>query len=100
MLLKDKIATVTGGSAGLGRAVVEGFVAQGAKVIVAARTEAGRDGGMPVVEAINAKTPGMAKFVKCDVSQTSDLQVAVDAAEDWGGLDIMVNNAGILEKEP
>lgn len=100
MLLKDKIAIVTGGSSGLGRAIAEGFVKQGARVIVAARTEAGRDGGTPVVDAINAETPGMARFLRCDVSQNADLQAAVDAAEAWGGLDIMVNNAGILEKEP
>lgn len=100
MLLKDKIAVVTGGSSGLGRAIAKGFVKEGAKVIVAARTPAGRDGGTPVVDEINDATPGCAKFVKCDVTQIDQLEAVVAEAEAWGGLDIMVNNAGILEKEP
>jgi NAD(P)-dependent dehydrogenase (short-subunit alcohol dehydrogenase family) len=100
MLLKDKIAIVTGGSSGLGRAIAKGFVKEGAKVIVAARTPAGRDGGTPVVDEINAQTPGMARFVKCDVAHIDQLEALVAEAEAWGGLDIMVNNAGILAKEP
>ena len=100
MLLKDKIAIVTGGASGNGRSIAEGFVKQGAKVIVADLSAVGREGGTPIVDVINAQTPGMAKFVKCDVSQIRELETLVDEAEDWGGLDIMVNNAGILQKEP
>ena len=100
MLLKDKIAIVTGGSSGLGRAIAQGFVKEGAKVIVASRSEVGREGGTPTADVINAETPGAAKFVKCDVSQIDQLEALVGEAEDWGGLDIMVNNAGILQKEP
>ena len=100
MLLKDKIAIVTGGASGNGRSIAEGFVKQGAKVIVADLSAVGREGGTPIVDVINARTPGMAKFVKCDVSQIRELETLVDEAEDWGGLDIMVNNAGILQKEP
>ena len=100
MLLKDKIAIVTGGASGNGRSIADGFVKQGAKVIVADLSAVGREGGTPIVDVINARTPGMAKFVKCDVSQIRELETLVDEAEDWGGLDIMVNNAGILQKEP
>jgi len=100
MLLKDKIAIVTGGSSGNGRAIATGFVRQGARVIVADLSEIGREGGRPTAEIINDTTPGMAKFVKCDVSKVPDLEALVAKAEAWGGLDIMVNNAGILQKEP
>lgn len=100
MLLKDKIAIVTGGASGNGRAIAEGFVKQGAKVIVADLSEVGREGGTPTADVINASNPGMAKFVTCDVSKVSELEALVGVAEEWGGLDIMVNNAGILQKEP
>ncbi|WP_299917246.1 SDR family oxidoreductase [uncultured Roseobacter sp.] len=100
MLLKDKIAIVTGGSSGNGRAIAEAFVAQGAKVIVADLKEVGREGGTPTADVINAKSPGAAQFVSCDVSKIDELEALVATAEAWGGLDIMVNNAGILQKEP
>ena len=100
MLLEGKVAVVTGGSSGNGRAISEGFVAQGAKVIVADLRPEGREGGTPTAEAMNASHPGCAKFVTCDVSKIADLEALVDEAEAWGGLDIMVNNAGILQKEP
>ncbi|GAB5447602.1 SDR family oxidoreductase [Gymnodinialimonas sp.] len=100
MLLENKIAIVTGGSSGNGRAIAKGFAAQGAKVIIADLSPQGREGGTPTVEAINVDHPGRAKFVACDVSQIGELEALVKVAEDWGGLDIMVNNAGILQKEP
>lgn len=100
MMLDNKIAVVTGGSSGNGRAICETYARHGAKVIVADLHEVGREGGKPTHEVINADHPGRAKFVKCDVSKISDLQTLVQVAEDWGGLDIMVNNAGILLKEP
>lgn len=100
MLLKDKVAIITGGSSGNGRAIAIGYVAQGAKVIVADLSPIGREGGTPTADVINADNPGKAKFVKCDVSQVSELEALVAEADDWGSLDIMINNAGILQKEP
>jgi NAD(P)-dependent dehydrogenase (short-subunit alcohol dehydrogenase family) len=100
MLLEGKVAIVTGGSSGNGRAIAREFVRQGARVIVADLTETPREGGEPTVEAILRDHPGQARFFRCDVTQVADLQAAVAMAEDWGGLGIMVNNAGILRKEP
>lgn len=99
-MLKNKIAIVTGGASGNGRAIAQKFATEGAKVIVADLSENAREGGQPTVELINENYPGCAKFVKCDVSQVADLAALVAAAEAWGGLDIMVNNAGILIKQP
>lgn len=99
-MLKDKLAIVTGGSSGNGRAIAMGFVKQGARVIIADLDETVREGGNPTADVINAEYPDQARFMRCDVSRITDLQAVVDAAEDWGGLDIMVNNAGILKKEP
>lgn len=98
-MLKDKIAIVTGGSSGNGRAIAEKFVAHGAKVVVADLNETPREGGETTVAMLDKKHPGQSKFVKCDVSKVSELEAMVAVAEDWGGLDIMVNNAGILLKE-
>jgi len=100
MLLDGRIAIVTGASSGNGRAIARAFARQGARVIVADLTETPREGGPTTVELIESDHPGQARFLHCDVAQVADLQAAVAAAEAWGGLAIMVNNAGILRKEP
>lgn len=99
-MLNNKIAIVTGGASGNGRAIAQAFAKHGAKVLVADLNESGREGGVPTADLINAEHPGAARFVKCDVSDIADLEALVKVAEDWGGLDVMVNNAGILLKEP
>ena len=99
-MLDNKVAIITGGSSGNGRAIAKKFVENGARVIVADLSEEVREGGEPTVAMIDSFKPGAARFMTCDVSKTGDLQAVVDAAEDWGGLDIMVNNAGILVKQP
>lgn len=100
MLLEGKIAIVTGAASGNGRAIAQAFARQGARVIVADLTETPREGGEPTTAAILRNHPGQARFLRCDVTQVADLEAAVTLAEDWGGLSIMVNNAGILRKEP
>ena len=99
-MLDDRIAIITGGSSGNGRAIAHRFAQNGARIIIADLQETGREGGTPTADAINADRPGRAKFVRCDVSNIDDLEALVAVAEAWGGLDIMVNNAGILIKEP
>lgn len=99
-MLDDRIAIVTGGSSGNGRAIAHRFAEHGAKVIVADIRETGREGGTPTADAINAERPGRARFIRSDVSRIEELKALVDAAESWGGLDVMVNNAGIIIKEP
>lgn len=99
-MLKDKIAIVTGGSSGNGRAIAIKFAEHGAKVVVADLSETAREGGDSTITLIKARFPGQAKFAKCDVSKVAELEALVQVAEDWGGVDIMVNNAGILLKEP
>lgn len=99
-MLQGKTAIVTGGASGNGRAIVEAFVRHGAQVIIADLRPDPREGGAPVVETMNTTHPGMARFLRCDVSVVADLTAVVVEAEAWGGLDIMVNNAGILLKQP
>lgn len=99
-MLDGKVAIITGASSGMGRAIALRFAQAGARVIVADLSQTPREGGASTVESINAIQPEAGIFVRCDVSRLRDLQEAIDIAEKNGGLDIMVNNAGILIKEP
>ena len=94
-LLTDETAIVTGGASGIGRTIALTFADHGADVVVADVRETPREGGEPTHEQITTETDQTAVFVECDVTERADLEAAVDAAEDLGGLDIMVNNAGI-----
>ncbi|TGK15226.1 glucose 1-dehydrogenase [Leptospira fluminis] len=90
--MKDKIAIVTGGNTGIGRAVVLELAARGAKVLFCGRRE--EEGKK--VEAEVASSGGEAKFFVCDVSVDSGVREFVQKAESlYGGLDFAVNNAGI-----
>ncbi|WP_152042271.1 SDR family NAD(P)-dependent oxidoreductase [Salinigranum salinum] len=94
-LLDGKTAVVTGGASGNGRAIAETFADHGAAVVVADVREEPREGGAPTHERIR-EGGGEATFVTCDVSDYDDCVEAVAAADEFGGLDVMVNNAGIV----
>jgi len=98
-LLSGKVAVITGASSGNGRAIALAFAKEGANVVLAdIRTEP-REGGIPTKELIENETAQKAVFVQCDVTKLADLEAAMDAAEELGGISIMVNNAGILKKQ-
>lgn len=85
MKLENKVAVVTGASSGIGRAIAEKFVSEGASVVFSDVNESD-------VGRFNDK----AIFVKCDVSKSGDVDNLVKACLDkFGKVDIMVNNAGI-----
>jgi NAD(P)-dependent dehydrogenase (short-subunit alcohol dehydrogenase family) len=87
-----KSALVTGGASGMGRAISSAFAAAGARVVVA---DISVDGGEETVQAVK-QAGGDAVFVRTDVSQSADMQAAVDAAvSSFGGLDFAVNAAAI-----
>jgi NAD(P)-dependent dehydrogenase (short-subunit alcohol dehydrogenase family) len=92
--LKGKVALVTGGSSGIGRAAALAFARNGAKVVVAnRRLEAGEE----TVSMIR-QSGGDATFVKTDVSQASEVEELVKAAvQTYGRLDCALNNAGTDE---
>lgn len=96
-LLDGKTAVVTGGSSGIGRAIATTFAENGSDVVIADVREEPRGDGLPTAKAIEAETAAAAIFVNCDVTQKSDLEEVVAAADDFGGVDIMVNNAGIFQ---
>jgi NAD(P)-dependent dehydrogenase (short-subunit alcohol dehydrogenase family) len=95
-LLADQVVVVTGGSSGNGRAIALAAARQGAKaVVVADLTEAAREGGRPTAEKVEA-LGAAAAFVECDVAVAASAVAAADAADGFGGVDLWVNNAGIV----
>lgn len=95
-LLDGKVALVTGGSSGSGRAIALAFAEHGAHAVVVADLQAEpREGGVPTHLRIRETTSSRALFIECDVSSIDQLASAVDLTEELGGIDIMVNNAGI-----
>ncbi|MHB9286737.1 SDR family oxidoreductase [Halobacteriales archaeon Cl-PHB] len=96
--LSNRVAVVTGGASGNGRAICRRFADEGAAVVVADLQEEPRQGGTPTHELIQDEG-GAAAFVRCDVSSRNDLVAAIDAAAEFGGVDAMVNNAGIFRGE-
>jgi len=97
-LLEDRAAVVTGGASGFGRAICTTFAEHGADVIVADVREEPREGGVPTHELVERETDRTAHHVDCDVTEPADLEVAVAAADELGGIDVMVNNAGLSEQ--
>ncbi|MFB6120821.1 MAG: SDR family oxidoreductase [Halobacteriaceae archaeon] len=98
-LLDDEVAVVTGGASGNGRQIALSFAEQGADVVVADLTDEPREGGVPTHERIREETDADAAYVECDVSDVDDVYAAVDSAEQFGGVTVMVNNAGITESQ-
>lgn len=98
-LAQGIVAVVTGGASGNGRAIACKLAAEGANAVVIAdlRREP-REGGAPTDEVV-AGLGATAVFVETDVSSPDSVATAVEAAEDFGGVDCMVNNAGILRAE-
>src|ERR1700761_2365587 len=86
--LTGKIAIVTGGASGLGRATVELFLNEGARVVIGDIAASGAELARKLGEA--------AAFKQADVTSAEQMQALIDfAVARFGGLHVMVNNAGI-----
>lgn len=88
MNIKDSVALVTGGASGLGAAVVRRFAASGAKIVIA---DVNDDKGTQLAAELGDNV----RFVRTDVTDGAQVQAAVDAAAEFGGLHILLNAAGI-----
>lgn len=95
-LVENKTAVITGASSGLGRAMALRFARGGADVVVADLRSEPREGGTPTHEMISETTDAAGVYVDCDVTDKDDIAAAVDRADDLGGVDVMINNAGIF----
>jgi glucose 1-dehydrogenase len=89
MKLDGKLALVTGGASGIGRAICERFAADGARVVVADLNE---EKGGAIAKALGTS----ARFVRTDMSNAADIAALAEAASLLGPIDILVNNAGIV----
>lgn len=98
-LLAKKVAVVTGGASGNGRAIALAFAQEGADVVIADIREEPREGGISTHQLIRQQTSQRALFTHCDVTSLMHLEATMRAADTLGGVDIMVNNAGILKKQ-
>lgn len=86
-----KTVMITGASRGIGESAAREFAAAGANVVLTARSGA-------AIEAIAAEIGDAALAVTCDVADYAQVEAAVAAAaERFGGVDVLINNAGILE---
>lgn len=90
---EGKVAVVTGSTRGIGLAVVRALAEEGARVVVSGR---GADDVDRISRAIAEERPGQALGIVCDVRDPEQCAKLVDAAaEEWGRLDVLVNNAGL-----
>lgn len=90
MLLKDKVAIVTGAAGGIGAAMALGYAREGARVVIADIAH-----GQEVVDALK-KDGGDALYIKTDVTKEADCEaMARAAAQAFGGIHILVNNAAM-----
>jgi len=97
MLLAGKVAIVTGAAQGIGRACAERLAKEGAKVLL---TDINADNGQRIAREI-AAAGGTAQFAPCDVAKEADVNAAIAAAlAAHGRIDVVVNNAGILDDAP
>lgn len=97
-LLKDRIAIITGGSAGIGKAIALKFAEHGAKVNILAKTP---DKGQQAVEEIRQAYPqAIVEFWPVDVANTDAVKSTIDQiSQKHGVVDILVNNAGITRDQ-
>jgi meso-butanediol dehydrogenase/(S,S)-butanediol dehydrogenase/diacetyl reductase len=98
MDLTGRTVMVTGGSAGIGRAIAIGAAERGADIVVADISEEPRDWGQPTADAVRERDQ-RATYVGADVTELDDLRGAVEAGEKFGGIDGVVNNAGVAESD-
>jgi 3-oxoacyl-[acyl-carrier protein] reductase len=97
MRLKDQVAVVTGGSRGIGRAIVKAFAAEGAKVAFVFR---GSKDAADSLAAEIAQAGQIARAVQVDVTNAAEVEKCVQAVEaEWGPVNILVNNAGIIKDD-
>jgi glucose 1-dehydrogenase len=95
MKLSDKVAVVTGAARGIGRACAQRFLEEGCKVVIS-----DVDGGNLAKTAAELGRPNELRTVACDVAKRSDIDLLVaTAVNEFGRLDIMVNNAGVARNQ-
>jgi NAD(P)-dependent dehydrogenase (short-subunit alcohol dehydrogenase family) len=95
-VLEDKVCVVTGSGGGIGRATALEMTRRGARVVV---SDVNDDGGRETVGLVQ-EAGGEAEYIHCDVRDREQVQALMDgAAERFGGIDVLHNNAGVHESD-
>mgnify|MGYP000659435947 CR=1 FL=1 len=93
--LDNKVAIITGGNAGVGKEIAKLFASEGAKVVISARRQQVLEEAAKEIEAAG----GTVLCVPTDISKVDDVKNLVSkTVETFGQLDILINNAGVLDK--
>ena len=97
MAEEQTVAVVTGGSRGIGRAVAESLLATGANVVISGRSvDALREAADSLTAGAESATGGQLETIEADVRKPDDAARLIQAAVNrFGGLDILINNAGV-----
>jgi NAD(P)-dependent dehydrogenase (short-subunit alcohol dehydrogenase family) len=94
-LLDGKVVVVTGGASGIGRATALRCAREGATVVIGDVRREPREGGDPT-DIIISGEGGTSRFVACDVCDRLSVDALIEAAQELGGIDVLVNNAGLF----
>jgi 3-oxoacyl-[acyl-carrier protein] reductase len=95
MRLKDKVALITGGARGIGKAVALAYAREGATLAICARTQSEIDTTVQEIQRLKADAKGWS----CDVSIEDSVKVFVgDVIKEFGRIDVLVNNAGVMTR--
>ena len=95
MKLKDKVAVITGGGRGIGKALALHYAREGAKLALCARTSTELDQTVDEIRALKTEAEGWT----CDVSmEDSAREFIASAAKKFGRIDVLVNNAGAMTR--
>jgi NAD(P)-dependent dehydrogenase (short-subunit alcohol dehydrogenase family) len=95
MRLKDKVALITGGARGIGKAVALAYAREGAKLAICARTQSEINTTVQEIQRLKADAKGWS----CDVSIEDSVKVFVgDVIKEFGRIDVLVNNAGVMTR--
>ncbi|KAK3686535.1 hypothetical protein LTR37_019705 [Vermiconidia calcicola] len=94
--LSGKNAIITGAAGGIGLQTTILFLREGASVLMTDVSEPALAKGVATAKELAPHMTGKVETMKCDVSKETDVQAMVEHLDDWGGVDVMFNNAGIM----
>ena len=98
-LLDGRVVVITGGASGIGRETALAVAQHGGTVIVGDLERDPRNADVSTVDLIENETDADVRFVECDVTNKAAVERLVDAADEFGDIDVMVNNAGVFQGE-